>query len=163
MIAGVCPRDFPVAAHFVLGGVVTVVDAASAMITARTNMEVGAQMSAADRVVLSKLDLAVKKKARDVRRWVRSVNPLAEVLAATDTGLLAVTTDEWRFSTWTAADLPPTHAVMPTAAVSFSTPVAGDALSPWLDLVVATGGIGLLRVKGIVRDVDGAPLAIHAV
>lgn len=163
-MTGLLHRDFRVAAHYRLNGVVTVVDALMARQASATHPAMIQQIGAADRIVLSKLDLVATETASALRRWVVSLNPVAEVVCADIEDPLVMTAAGWRMGRLLPSPGVETHGSMPSASVTILDWVDEAALAAWLDLLIATAGPTLLRLKGIVRCTpETAPLAVHAV
>ena len=68
--------------HFRLGNVITTVDAVNAALHLASNPEGIKQVAAADRLLMTKTDLAEPDQVAAVREVLASVNPSAEVLDA---------------------------------------------------------------------------------
>jgi G3E family GTPase len=169
--------------------VVTVVDGALGRATLDRHPEAIKQAALADRLVVSKPDLADAAEVEAVRRRLRALNHGAPILAAAHGDLdPAVLTDD-------AAALPPagprpddagcppgcdhhhdhaaahgyralhaSHDGVLTAAAEFAAPLRAGALSLWLELVTQLHGDALLRIKGVVAlDGEPLPVAVHAV
>ncbi len=71
--------DDVVAAFFRLDGVITVVDALNGGDTLDRQPEAQAQVGFADRILLSKVDLAGEEKAAELKERLRAMNPHAEI------------------------------------------------------------------------------------
>ncbi|MFN4169812.1 MAG: CobW family GTP-binding protein, partial [Pannonibacter phragmitetus] len=88
LVAGAMPamglRDHVVARHFVLAGVVTTVDIITGEITLENHFEAAKQVAFADRIVLTKTDLAQDPASkRDIAllaEGLRQLNPAAELI-----------------------------------------------------------------------------------
>jgi G3E family GTPase len=178
-------------AQFRLNGVVTLVDAVNGMASLDTLPVAAKQAALADRLVLTKTDIAPARDVADLRERLQEMNAYAQICEAVDgvidpdllreitpTSVSALTRDPDR---WLAASpdlvaggsvtgrLSPTRASAHDARIQsfcldFDTPFAWNVLSETLQVLTAMRGADLLRVKGIV-DVVGepAPLAVHGV
>ncbi|KAF1007507.1 MAG: putative GTP-binding protein YjiA [Luteibacter sp.] len=156
-------RDHRVAAHYRLAGVVTVVDAENALDLCLTQPEVTSQVEAADRLVLSKRDRVDDGKASCVEAWVRETNPLASLVDPVTDDPFAFRPVSWRL-VQPEHEAEGRHTTMPTRSITLDTPVDEEAFAGWLDLLLATAGPSLLRLKGIVQVIgDDAPRVVHAV
>lgn len=156
-------RDHRVAAHYRLAGVVTMVDAENALDLRDTHPEVTSQVEAADRLIISKRDRVDVAKAKHVEAWATQANPLAALVDPAMDDPFAFQPVSWRL-------VPPEeeaegrHTDMPTRSLILHGPVDEEAFAGWLDLLLATAGPSLLRLKGIVEVVgDDAPRVVHAV
>lgn len=74
--------DPRLAARFVLDGVVTLVDAVTGSATLDTQEEALRQAAVADRIVLSKTDLAAPEAVAALKARLRELNPVAPILVA---------------------------------------------------------------------------------
>lgn len=160
-------------------GVVAVVDALRAEDLVATQPEVVAQLESADRVVITKADLA-PQRVDDAIALVRASAPGCEIRFATD----ALADPMWLFSAPPLARLLDVdHArrwlghgggmgsvhsqgdAEPFETHSFQSeePVDLHALQLWLRLVTQLDGPRLLRIKGLVEDrATGAMYALQA-
>lgn len=163
-ITSLLHRDFRVAAHYRLNGVVTVVDAATVLDTAVGHEEITRQVGGADRIIISKADLTTPEMLASVLHWVGSINPVAEVVEDDVLRPFDLSPTGWRSAPFTALPRFERHESMPSASLQIPGVVDEHAFGAWLDLLVASAGRALLRLKGIVRcSADAPPFAIHAV
>jgi len=130
----------------------------------------------ADRLVLTKTDLAASEAAARLTRRLRHINPDAPLWRATEDDLdaHALLSAEGRegVERWQPADR---HGHMPgddhrhadgirTLALNFDEPVDWTRFGIWLTMLLHRHGDALLRVKGILNVADAAtPVAVHAV
>lgn len=150
------------AAAYRLDGVVTVIDAVNGVAHLDAHQEARRQVAVADRIVVTKTDLA-DAGALQVR--LRRLNPGAPVslgLPDAGFGLPRVPNAE----TWLEAFDGDHHhdADISTRAVTLEQPLDWSATSAWLEDLVATHGSHLLRLKCILSlQGHDRPVAIHAV
>lgn len=180
-------RAGQVSARMRLHATTTLVDAMHAGAQAGESPEFALQLQAADRVLVSKLDLPGAAPLAAVRELVERINPLAGVEAADAAALAALIHREApsRADRIAADWLPagPAQAPggprirMPGATPSrrhdgdvrsfcleFDQRVDWNALSVWLSLMLHVHGSRLLRIKGFVAvDQGSAPVVIHCV
>jgi G3E family GTPase len=173
----------PVAASaYRLDGIVTVVDAVNGLLNLDTQEEAVRQAAVADRIVITKADLADPAPLRD---RLRSLNPGARVTEAIqgvidpsailNAGLFVAAGKIPDVAGWLDAAAfedadhhhhdPNRHdARIGAFCLTFQEPLHWPALAMWLEMLVASKGEHLLRVKGILnlRDQD-RPVAIHVV
>nr|WP_294523006.1 GTP-binding protein [uncultured Rhodopila sp.] len=166
-----------------LDGIVTVVDAVNGEAHLDSQHEAVRQVAVADRIIISKADLADPAGLRD---RLRRVNPGAPVVESThgkidpafvlDAGLFDPSAKSPDVGGWLDAAAyetghghhqhdPNRHdARIAAFCVTLDQPVDWPALSMWLGMMVASKGEHLLRIKGIL-NVKGQdrPIVIHAV
>ena len=177
----------PVAASaYRLDGIITVVDAVNGSLCLDCHQEAVRQVAVADRVVISKADLA---DTGDLRQRVRTLNPGARV-AEVSHGQVDPRFVLGAGAFNPAAKIPDVEAWLNTAAfeahdhprhdhghdpnrhdariaafcLTLDEPLDWLGLSLWLEMLVAQKGEHLLRMKGIL-NVKGhdRPVAVHAV
>lgn len=176
--------------HFRLASVITTVDAVNASLHLSRNPEGIKQLAAADRVVITKTDLAEPARSAAVRGLCERVNPSAEVLDASDAGidpdlLLAPRSlDTAAGSPWRPArrvadgrgeqgsdaddgrfsELHRHGADVGSLSVVLDEPLDWTAFGIWLSMLLHRYGNDVLRVKGILRVQEmAAPVFINAV
>jgi len=178
-------------ARYRLNGVVTLVDAVNGMGQLDTMSEAAKQAAVADRLVITKTDLAGTAGASSLEARLHAMNPYALVTTAIDGELdpellaeivpasaraLARDPDRWLAAAGAEARLHDPrgkaaraagHASAHDAAIHafclwFQRPFTWDTLNASLEVLTTLRGPDLLRVKGIV-NVAGAPgpVAIH--
>jgi G3E family GTPase len=173
--------------------VIVTVDAVNGSATLAAHDEALKQGAVADRILLTKTDLAGTAAVTALRRDLHAINPGAPILVANDGGVDPAlifniglydpngkTMDVRR---WLNAELhaamdhhDPSHhghahdrnrhdARVQAHCVTIDEPVDWAAFSYWLELLAAMRGENMLRVKGIVAidDRPERPIVIHGV
>ncbi len=161
--------------HFRLGAVLATVDGVHAEAGFERNAELQAQIATADRIIITKTDLAAPAMVAWLRGRIAGLNSTALVAEAAhgaiDAGLLLgqdiadPLTRMAEVAAWTATPArPAAHAGVGSAAVRLDDPVEWSAFGLWLSLLAHRHGDRLLRFKAIL-DVAGSetPVAVHAV
>ncbi|ADV10659.1 CobW family GTP-binding protein [Mesorhizobium ciceri] len=178
---------------FRLDGVITLVDAVNGNATLDAHVEAVKQVAVADRIVLSKADLATDPNELEMlRARLRQINPGAELLDADDaeTGVAALfdcglynpatkSADVRRWLGEEAAHDHHHHAGhdhehdhghrhdqrVRSYSLVHDGPVPFSAIEMFLDLLRSTHGERLLRMKGVIelREDPSRPLVIHGV
>jgi G3E family GTPase len=161
-------------AQYRLDGVVTVVDAVNGMGQLDTMPEAVKQAAVADRIVLSKTDLADPEVAKELNSRLRALNPYVSITPAIqgdiDPSLLVnlgpgsakalpAELDRWLGdgNTYLGKKLKGNHdAAIRAFSLRFEQPFTWDSLNAALQTLTALRGPDLLRVKGIV-NVAGEP------
>ncbi|AWN48721.1 cobalamin biosynthesis protein CobW [Methylobacterium terrae] len=165
----------PVLRHaFAMGGIVTVVDAVNGARTLDTHEEAVRQAAAADRLVLSKTDLAAPEAVASLRARLSALNPVAPVtdLTLDDAPEAALLTDdptgEATARRWLCVEIPAEISAAahgPVGAVLIeSGPVDWTRFGLWLGMLLNRHGARILRLKGLVA-IEGAatPVVIQGV
>ena len=158
--------------HLRAGTIVTTVDAVNGCAQFDRQPESVKQVAVADRIVVTKSDLA---DPAPVEGRIRALNPAAPMTRAAegplDAGDLLGGAETRSIRSWLRADAaPPPHdanrhgADIRAFALSFDRPLDWTAFGLWLTMLLNRHGASVLRVKGIL-DVEGmdAPVAIHGV
>jgi G3E family GTPase len=172
------------AAAYRLDGIVTMVDAVNGLAHLDTQDEAVRQVAVADRIVVSKADLA---DAALLRERLRALNPGAPIAEAAhglvdpalilgaglfDPGARSPDVAGWlNAAAFEAASGHHHHhdpnrhdARISAFCVTLNDPLDWPALAMWLEMLIASRGEHLLRVKGILNLMDhDQPVAIHAV
>ena len=177
-----------IGARFRLDGVVTTVDAVNGLHQLDTQPEPVKQAAVADRLVLTKLDMATPGAVEALTERLRRLNPAALICAADygqidpavllDCGLFNARDKHPDVARWLgdeairAASAHPhhhhdvnRHSDRITAfTLTYERPLRWSALATALELLIATRGDSLLRLKGIVQTTDiDQPVVVHGV
>ncbi|MDR3469519.1 MAG: GTP-binding protein [Xanthobacteraceae bacterium] len=173
-----------------LAGVITTVDAVNGARTLAAHREALKQAAVADRILLTKCDIASSDELAAIRALLRTLNPgipVADVIegrvdpsAILDVGLRPVQQRAGDIARWlTEEPVRAGHAHhdhhhhdasrhdhrIKTHSIIVDEPVSWGAFSYWLELLAALRGEEMLRVKGIVAvsDHPERPMVIHGV
>ena len=159
--------------HFCLGNVITTVDAVNGARQLDTQPESVKQIAVADRLVLTKTDLATAEVADRLTQRLRHINPGAPLCRAAEddldaTMLLSADGVERRQPDDRQGHTPGDdhrHADdIRTLALSLDEPVDWTRFGIWLTMLLHRHGERVLRVKGILNVADAeTPVAVHAV
>jgi G3E family GTPase len=177
--------------RFRLDGVVTVVDAVNGEATLDAHPEAIKQAAVADRIVLSKTDLASVDETARLRSRLHALNPAAGVLDAgkgeataerlLHCGLYDPARKIPDVKRWLAAeayadlhshghhhhhhDVNRHDEHIASFVLTTDTPIPAGTLDMFLELLRASYGARLLRMKGIVNvsEMPGTPIVVHGV
>src|SRR6266446_3108587 len=161
--------------HFCLGNVITTVDAVNGARQLDAQPESIKEVAVADRLVLTKTDLATAEVANRLTKRLHHMNPGAPLWRAAEddldaNALLSAEGDvtERRQPAGRDGHAPGDdhrHADdIRTLALSFDEPIDWTRFGIWLTMLLHRHGDELLRVKGILNVADAAtPVAVHAV
>ena len=176
--------------HFRLGVIVTVVDAFNAALHEQLHPEWTAQVTAADRLVVTKMDLVTEQAFASLQKHLQTVNPAALILTGADVKpqdplLLSaglhesrpeIEAEHWIQNLRTPAGNGKeeieaasehehsTHSRADSFCLVFDHQINWTAFGLWLSMLLNRHGRNVLRVKGIL-NISGAeyPVAIHGV
>ena len=178
--------------HFRLGLVITVVDCVNAELQKKSYTEWSAQVAAADRLVITKVDLVAAERCASLRRALAKMNPAASILLVTEvesgdlpllgSGLHGAVSDV-NGRLWTAQIgsefKEPTRDGMPASSqhhqhtpdqpvtsfcLVFEKQINWISFGLWLSMLLNRHGTNILRVKGILNIAEAKyPIAIHGV
>lgn len=181
--------DEKLAPHYALDSVITLVDAVNGSAQLDSQPESVKQAAIADRLLVSKTDLAAPADVAALTARLAALNPGAEIITAAH-GVVApallfgaIIDPEARaadIARWLRADdyvrsesrqqlhlgagvRRGTHdARIQSYSITLDEPVTAAGLTAWLTALASLHGAELLRVKGLL-NVDGMPVAVHAV
>lgn len=168
--------------HFRAGNVITTVDAVNGARQLDTYIESNRQAAIADRLVITKTDLAGDCEIQTLQARLRTLNPDAPVLMATDPDLdLSSLADMHGNASQSSilsqsgfyceeplqlvsADGMPHRAAISSISLRVDRPVDWTAFGLWLTMLLNRHGERVLRVKGIVNlKGEERPVAVHGV
>jgi G3E family GTPase len=159
--------------HFCLGNVITTVDAMNGALQLDAQPESAKQVAVADRLVLTKTDLATAEATARLTRRLRHINSGAPLWRAAEDDLDAdALLSGENHEAWEPAERD--HAVpddrhrhaddIRTLALTIDEPIDWARFGVWLTMLLNRHGEALLRVKGILNVADAVtPVAVHAV
>jgi G3E family GTPase len=173
--------DDLLATRFRLDSVITLVDGVNGMQQLDRQFEAVKQAAVADRLLLTKTDLASQDAVDELQQRLLQLNPAAQIhrvlhgrIAPQDLcgSGLAVEAGHADIRRWLREDAygdarTPVrrHAHddhIRSFCVRLDQTVSAAGLTAWLTALASLRGAGLLRVKGLL-NVDGQPVAVHAV
>lgn len=170
--------DATIAGRIVLGGVITTVDAVNGTATLGREGISQKQVAVADRIVLTKLDLAGSVKSALLGR-LEAFNAGAPMLIADhgrvdsrlifNSGLYDPATKSTDVNAWLAEEVHghshPHHDDVKTYAIVREEPIRAVALTLFLEALAEHCGDDILRLKGIVNILESPdrPAVIHGV
>jgi G3E family GTPase len=181
-----------VASRFRLDGVIATVDAVAGRSTLDRHIEAVKQAALADRLVLTKTDLAAAAECAAMERRLRAINPAAPILRAQQGAIdpaalfdignydpLSKGPDVQRWlneEKYTRHDPDEQHHEdaphdlnrhddhIRAVCLTLDRPIAGEALDRWLENLLRLRGPDLLRFKAIINVAElPGPLVAHAV
>lgn len=173
---------------FRVDGVVTTVDAVNGINTLDNYQEAIRQVAVADRIVLTKTDIADNETTEQLKIRLMALNPAAEIISAQsasldatallDCGVFNLDNKIPDVRRWLAADaFDSKHhhdhhhdsnrhsATIRAFSLTHDKPISSGAINAFIDLLSATKGEKILRMKGVIETVEKGdrPLVIHGV
>ena len=161
----------PHASPFRLGNIIATADAVHGAAQLDAHPEALKQATMADRIVITKTDLAARTVTGDLRARLAAINPAATVIeavhGAADPARLLGAADP-SLERWLAADAYEAghhhHAEITTFAATIGEPVTWAGYAAWTAALRAFPGEDLLRIKGILHVCgQKRPAVIHGV
>jgi G3E family GTPase len=170
--------------HYRLGNVITTVDAVNGESHFDRQQESVKQAAVADRLVITKTELAGRQTVDALIERVRALNPSADIICASsvedqaerllahDMFDLSAKTDEVRRWFAQATSIPVNDARgkhrhgddIQAFCLTFEEPLDWTAFGIWLTMLLNGHGQAVLRVKGILNiSGEATPVAIHGV
>jgi len=176
--------DEKLAPQYQLDSVITLVDAVNGAAQLDQQPESRKQAAVADRLLITKTDIADPGIVSVLRERLVTLNPAAEVTTASRGEVaptllfgasIAPESREAEVARWLREDeyrrvesrqytaAPGAHDVgIRSYSLMLDVPVTRAGLTAWLTALASLRGAELLRVKGLL-NVDGEPVAVHAV
>jgi G3E family GTPase len=174
-----------VASRFRLDGVITTVDSVNGVDTLARQPESVKQAAVADRLLLTKVDLAEAPALEALRARLRHLNPAAPIHDVShgeidpdrlfNAGLYNAETKSLEVQAWLKAEAYGDHHDhghdvnrhgdnIRAFCLTYDRPLNWDRLNAWIEMLITLYGGGLLRIKGILNvEQFDLPLVVHGV
>ena len=154
--------------HFDLDAIVAVVDGLAGTEQVDLHPEARRQIEIADRIVISKTDLAGAGDIRDLERVLVGLNPAASIerVEAASRSLFAQGNRRFDVSRQATNDPEAGHSHTQSVAclsLRFDQALDWVAFGIWMSMLLHAHGRELLRVKGIIEASEVGAVAINAV
>lgn len=183
-IVATLSADIMLKYHFTMGNIVTVIDVPNGLRNLEHYEASARQVAVADRIVISKTDLASPGEIDTLVQAVARMNPAAEIVLsddAQDPGSVLLSQDihdlqsrSSQVRRWIAAerfhDHPHTvddvnrHGTVRSTALTCDHPLNWQKFSLWLSMLVHRHGDRILRIKGVLNIENVAtPVVMHGV
>jgi G3E family GTPase len=159
--------------HFRLGNVIATIDAVNAAHQIEVQEECARQIAVADRLILTKTDIAEADAVQRVLKRITAINPTAPLWRSAETPPHAeqlLSQDAAALHHEALPSVPPAHrhahahADIHAFALAFDAPLDWTLFGIWLSMLLNRHGERILRVKGILNIAgNDTPVAIHGV
>jgi G3E family GTPase len=154
--------------HFSVDLVLTTVDAVNGDLHLDRNPESVKQVAAADKIVVTKTDIAGPEPVRGLLSRLGVINPSAQVLEAAfgeteATGLFSSNGAGLHAVPEVPADEPHGAGETHSVSLTFDGPVDWTAFGVWLSMLLYARGEDVLRIKGLLDVGGGGPVVVNGV
>jgi G3E family GTPase len=159
--------------HFRLGNVVATIDAVNAAHQLDAQEECARQIAVADRLILTKTDIAEPDAVERLLKRITAINPAAPLWRSAETPLSAEELLSQDEAALRREPMPSvshthhrahTHSDIRAFALVFDAPLDWTLFGIWLTMLLNRHGQRILRVKGILNIAGSdTPVAIHGV
>lgn len=157
--------------HYVVDVVACTVDAVNGEMQMERNPESVRQVSAADRIVVTKADVAEREALQVVLSRLEAINPQADIVAASfgevEPKILFEPVEKWRVRSFSTKGV---HATLEkglgktySTALAFDGPVDWTGFGIWLSMLLHARGEEVLRVKGLLDIGESGPVVLNGV
>lgn len=148
--------------HYAVDSIVTAVDGVAGLEQLARHPEARKQVEVADRLVITKTDLAAQGSVGALRRRLRELNPVARL--ARSPMLLRAARRQPLVGARRPSPFDAVHSEQVAClSLDIDEPLDWTAFGVWLTLLLHAHGEALLRVKGILETVEAGAVAINAV
>jgi G3E family GTPase len=148
--------------HFRVSAIVAAVDARAGAALLDAYPEAEKQVQLADRIIVTKLDVAEPGAASDLCARIRQLNPAVEAEAAGEAGWLSAPVAAQRSALESGHEGAHTEGIQ-SLSLELDRPLDWVAFGVWLTILLHRHGERVLRVKGIVDAADFGPVFINSV
>lgn len=168
--------DTLIARHYRFAGAVATLDAVHGVQSVQDYREAATQIAIADRIALTKTDVAAPQAVAAARQLLAARNPTAGVLATTPDNIGSSAPALFEDLQAGHLDALPAQAAGPATPIAHvlrygiasyvwrqTGPIGWEAYARWVRYLQQHMGERLLRVKGLLRWRDGSLRAVHGV
>jgi G3E family GTPase len=151
--------------HFRVDGVVVAVDGLQGLASLDHHAECGKQVAVADRLVVTKADVAAPEVLDRLEEELRSRNPFAAIERRGLDDPPPALLEPGRTGPAAPVTAPPVphEPAAASVALSFAEPLDWVGFSVWLTMLLHAHGEEVLRVKGVLDVADVGPVSINGV
>lgn len=156
--------------RYVVDCVITTIDAKNGKIHLKNNPEIYKQLSVADKVIVTKIDIATETEISELVANVKGINPTCEIIYAENgdvnpsvvklnkatIGISNVKINEISNKNHYSNDI---HSI----SYTFSKPLNWVAFGLWLSMLLHAEGESVLRVKGLLDVGEEGPIVLNGV
>lgn len=155
--------------HFVVDGVITTVDAKNGAMQVRNHEATVKQISTADTVALTKIDLVTQEELAFIRAEIVRINPSCTILHVengnVEPSILHVAS-KYSSNALPHNDQLTSHTIqshIQSISFTFLQPLNWNSFGVWLSLLLYARGENILRVKGLLDVGEAGPIILNGV
>ena len=156
--------------HFYIDCVITTVDAENGLMQIKRNPELIKQVTVADKIALTKTDIAKRQTIDELKDSLREINPSAEMIEVVhgdaDPDIVegnAATDYLDHLSRAPKHNSDDNGADIQSISFSFAKPLNWTAFGLWLSMLLHAHGENVLRVKGLLDVGEKGPVVLNGV
>lgn len=155
--------------HFTVDGIITTVDAKNGAMQMRHHEATVKQISVADTVALTKIDLVTKEELDFIRAEIIRINPTCTIFHVengnVEPSILNVESKFCNSRLPSNYQLPPCNHTSQIQSISFAflQPLNWNSFGVWLSLLLYARGENILRVKGMLDVGETGPIILNGV
>lgn len=156
--------------RYVVDCVITTIDAKNGKIHLKNNPEIYKQLSVADKVIVTKIDIASEKEINELVANVKGINPTCEIIYSkngdvnpdivklnkSSIGISNINVNETSNTNHYSNDIQ-------SISFTFSKPLNWVAFGLWLSMLLHAEGESVLRVKGLLDVGEEGPIVLNGV
>jgi G3E family GTPase len=155
--------------HFYIENVIVTVDAANGQMHLDKQLESTKQVAIADKIVITKMDIATNDQLVTLEKRIGAINPTAEIITSQngelDPNYLLNPVE------FTRAQHPPDQIsgsdnhvkATRSISISFDKPLDWTTFGLWLSMLLHARGEKILRVKGMLNVGESGPIVLNGV
>jgi G3E family GTPase len=156
--------------RYIIDCVVTTIDAKNGKIHLKNNPEIHKQLSVADKVIVTKVDIASETEISELVNNVKGINPVCEIIYAidgnVDPNVVKLNKSSIGISSININDISNRNHYsndIQSISFTFSKPLNWVAFGLWLSMLLHAEGESILRVKGLLDVGEEGPIVLNGV
>ncbi|MEH7215578.1 GTP-binding protein [Priestia megaterium] len=156
--------------RYVIDCVITTIDAKNGKIHLKNNPEIYKQLSVADKVIVTKVDIASETEISELVTSVKGINPVCEIIYSidgnVDPNVVKLNKSSIGISSINVNDISNRNHYsndIQSISFTFSKPLNWVAFGLWLSMLLHAEGESILRVKGLLDVGEEGPIVLNGV
>jgi G3E family GTPase len=154
--------------HFYIENVIVTVDAINGQMHLERQVESTKQVAIADKIVITKMDIATEKQVNALKKAIQSINPTAEIVTSEhgeiDPTFLVKPVEVTKINMEKDSAITESHVTTTRSiSITFDKPLDWTTFGLWLSMLLHARGEDMLRVKGLLNVGEKGPIVLHGV
>lgn len=156
--------------RYVIDCVITTIDAKNGKIQLKNNPEIYKQLSVADKIIVTKIDIASEKEINELVTNVKGINPSCEIIYSkngdVNPDIVKLNKSSISISNIIVNEASNTNHYsndIQSISFTFSKPLNWVAFGLWLSMLLHAEGESVLRVKGLLDVGEEGPIVLNGV